>query len=404
MVHRLALLLIFFLFLLMGFLPMVRVAQANPGPSVVFLSPDDSRFWYLVSEFMVEVAADLDLNLEVLFDHDSHRYSYLRIAEDVLGRENKPDYLVFMFKEQVSTRMLTYANEMGVKVFTIDTGVPAATKASVGGPRETLPNWIGHLAPDNVGAGRTLTTILEQQAQRLGLAGPGQSLPLVALSGTLDSSAAKDRQQGLVDAASANRSYILQLVDAEWSRKLAKTKTRVLLKRYPQVAAIWSASDGMALGAIDAAKQAGKRPGEDVLVGGVDWEPEALEAIRSGELAVSLGRHFMGGGLALLLLHDYHHGFDFSDDTSPPVLSYQLKPATIDNVDIVEKIMEPEHWRNVDFRRFSRVVDVGEPGARQSADDLMDGFTNALVAAYSRSASKLSVGARAGSSPDSGNK
>lgn len=75
MVHRLALLLIFFLFLLMGFLPMVRVAQANPGPSVVFLSPDDSRFWYLVSEFMVEVAADLDLNLEVLFDHDSHRYS-----------------------------------------------------------------------------------------------------------------------------------------------------------------------------------------------------------------------------------------------------------------------------------------------------------------------------------------
>lgn len=404
MMYRPALLLILFLFLSMGLLSPGRMVQASSGPSVVFLSPDDSRFWYLVSEFMTEVASDLDLNLEVLFDHESHRYSYLRIAEDVLGRENKPDYLVFMFKEQVSTRILTYASEMGVKVFTIDTGVPAATKASVGGPRETLPNWIGHLAPDNAGAGRTLTTILEQQAQRLGLTGPGQPLQLVALSGTLDSSAAKDRQQGLVDAVSANRSNLLQLVDAEWSLDLAKKKTLVLLQRYPQVAAIWSASDGMALGAIDALKQAGKRPGEDVLVGGVDWEPRALQAIRNGELAVSLGRHFMGGGLALLLLHDYHHGFDFSDDKSSPILSYQLKPATIDNVDMVEKILDQELWRNVDFRSFSRVTDVGEPDIPQSADELMDGFTSALVAAYSRSASRLPAGASAGSSPVSGNR
>lgn len=47
----------------------------------------------------------------------------------------------------------------------------------------------------------------------------------------------------------------------------------VLFRRYPQTTAIWNASDGMALGAIEAARNAGRTPGEDVIVGGVDWEP-----------------------------------------------------------------------------------------------------------------------------------
>ncbi|MEH6561138.1 MAG: substrate-binding domain-containing protein [Marinobacter sp.] len=263
---------------------------------------------------------------------------------------------------------------------------------------------MSRLVQASAATGRTLTAILEQKSQRLGLIEPGQPLPLFALSGTLDSSAAKGRQQGLMETVDANRTRLLQLVDAQWDRQLAKDKSLVLLKRYPQVAAIWSASDGMALGAIEAAKLAGRRPGKDVLVGGVDWEPEALESIRSGELAVSLGRHFMGGGLALLLLHDYHYGFDFSDDKSPPVLGYQLKPASLDNVDTVEQVMDPEHWQNVDFRRFSRRSDSGKPERRQSADELLDEFTRALTEAYPRSSSRLPVSVAADSSPDSVNR
>lgn len=404
MLYRPALMLVFLQFLLIGFLSTSRAAQANSNPSVVFLSPGDTRFWHMVSEFMEEVAADLDLDLEILFDPDGHRYSNLKLAENVLGRESKPDYFVFVPKEQVSTRILKYANEMGVKAFTFNTGVPAATKASVGMPRETLPNWIGHLESDDVAAGRKLAVILQQQSQSLGLVEPGQPLPLLAFSGTLDSSAAKDRQQGLMDAVEDSRINFLQLVSAKWSRQLAKGKSRVLLQRYPQVAAIWSASDGMALGALEAVKQAGKQPGKDVLFGGIDWEPEALETVRSGELAVSLGRHFMGGGLVLLLLHDYHQGVDFSNDRSPPLLSYQLKPATAENVDMVEQIMDQQRWQSVDFRRFSRAAGSGEPNSQKSADELMDEFTGALAGPYSRSASKLPVDSNAGASPDSENR
>ena len=404
MFYRPILMLTFSLYLSMGCSGLGAAVQVGSRPDVVFLSPDDSPFWHMVSGFMTEVAADLDLNLEVLLDRNGHRYSYLQIADDVLSRENKPDYLVFMCKEQVTTRMLRYANEVGVKVFTFNTGIPDATRASVGLPRETLPNWIGHVMSDDAAAGRNLAILLEQQSQRLGLIGPGQPVPLIALSGTLDSSAAKDRQQGLMSTVDASQSKLLQLVDAEWDRELAAVKTLVLLRRHPQATGIWSASDGMALGAVKAARKAGRLPGKDVVIGGFDWEPEALAAIRSGDLAVSFGRHFMGGGLVLLLLHDYHYGFDFSDDRSSTVLSYQLQPVDINNVDIIEKIMDREQWRSVDFSRFSRVSEPEKSESRPGADELVNEFTNALIEAYSISVSRLLLGPCTSSAPDSGNR
>ena len=365
---------------LIGFLLLFTVPLADAGtrPSVVFLSPDDSRFWQLVAGFMEAVAEDLEVDLEVQYDRESHRFSYLRMAKDVLAREEKPDYLLFMCKEHVTESMLRLADGAGVKTFTFNTDVPDAARASIGMPRSVLSGWLGHLSPDNIAAGRSLVTLLGKQAEQLGLAS-GPSIPMVALSGTLDSSATKDRNGGLLAAAVQQRSELMQLVYANWSGTLAREKTEVLLKRYPNTVSIWSASDGMALGAIEAARNAGRTPGKDLLVGGVDWEPEALESIRQGELLVSLGRHFMGGGLALLLLHDYHHGQDFGDMSPDYVFRYKLEPATRDNVERVQRIMDPENWSAIDFRRFSRVGETETGKTVPDSDAVLDAITGALA-------------------------
>jgi ABC-type sugar transport system substrate-binding protein len=365
---------------LIGFLLLFTgpLADAGTRPSVVFLSPDDSRFWQLVAGFMESVAEDLEVDLEVQYDRESHRFSYLRMAKDVLAREEKPDYLLFMCKEHVTESMLRLADGAGVKTFTFNTDVPDAARASIGMPRSVLSGWLGHLSPDNIAAGRSLVTLLGKQAEQLGLAS-GPSIPMVALSGTLDSSATKDRNGGLLAAAVQQRSELMQLVYANWSGTLAREKTEVLLKRYPNTVSIWSASDGMALGAIEAARNAGRTPGKDLLVGGVDWEPEALESIRQGELLVSLGRHFMGGGLALLLLHDYHHGQDFGDMSPDYVFRYKLEPATRDNVERVQRIMDPENWSAIDFRRFSRVGETETGKTVPDSDAVLDAITGALA-------------------------
>ena len=118
-----------------------RVADAdtlpNPSasdrlPNVVFLSPDTSRFWHMVAGFMEQVAADLEVEFDVLFDEGRHRLSYLKLVQQVLSREEKPDYLIIMWKEQVTAQILDYARRQSVKVFSFNTAVPEAAREKVG--------------------------------------------------------------------------------------------------------------------------------------------------------------------------------------------------------------------------------------------------------------------------------
>ncbi|QSP96444.1 ABC transporter substrate-binding protein [Marinobacter salinisoli] len=327
---------------------------------------------------MSAVASDLELDLDVLVDQEKHRFSYLELGRYALNRREKPDYLVFMCKEGVTAQMLTLANAAGVRVFTFNTDVPHEASNLVGAPRGSMAGWLGHLSADNVAAGGTLARLLEQQARQLGISEPDDPVLMIGLGGTLDSSASKDRSQGLLAMARGPELTLAQLVSADWSAQDAAYKTRILLKRYPETRSVWSASDGMALGAIEAAKQAGRTPGEDILIGGIDWEPQALAAIQRGDMTVSLGRHFMAGGLLAVLLHDYHHGKDFAEPQAS-VLRYQLHAVTRNNVAQVERILDPENWKTVDFRRFSRVHQPNRFSQWNSADDLLDAFTEALA-------------------------
>lgn len=358
---------------------LIPAASAASRPSVVFLSPDDSVFWTMVAEVMTEAAADLEMDLEVLFDRGRDRLTYQQLAEQVLEREVRPDYLMFMAKENVTAEMLTLASDEGVKVFTFNTDIPAQARELLGMPRESLPNWIGHLVPDNVVAGRQLAVALADEAAKLGLTQQDTAPDTIALSGTRDSSAAKDRNLGLMQAAQDHRIALRQLSFADWSREVAGDKTRVLLQRYPEVTLVWSASDGMAVGAIAAARDVERQPGKDVVIGGFDWEPEALEAIRRGELTVSLGRHFLGGALALIQLHDYHAGVDFAQGPSTAALKYRFEAATQSNVDRIERVMDPESWQRVDFRQFSRALNQDLADQAPSADQQMDALVSALA-------------------------
>ena len=59
-----------------------------------------------------------------------------------------------------------------------------------------------------------------------------------------------------------------------------------MLQANPDIKGVISGNDEMALGAIAALKKAGKL--KDVVVGGFDGSPDAVAAIKSGELAYSV--------------------------------------------------------------------------------------------------------------------
>nr|WP_274635973.1 D-ribose ABC transporter substrate-binding protein [Microbacterium bovistercoris] len=80
---------------------------------------------------------------------------------------------------------------------------------------------------------------------------------------------------------------------ANWDRALGQQKMQSILQAHPDINAVISGNDEMALGAIAAIKQAGKKLSVDgtkggIVVGGFDGSPDAVDAIKSGELAYTV--------------------------------------------------------------------------------------------------------------------
>lgn len=73
---------------------------------------------------------------------------------------------------------------------------------------------------------------------------------------------------------------------ASWDRTQGHDKMQNLLQAHPDIIGVISGNDEMALGAIAALKEAGKLSG--IKVGGFDGSPDAVAAIKSGELAYTV--------------------------------------------------------------------------------------------------------------------
>lgn len=69
---------------------------------------------------------------------------------------------------------------------------------------------------------------------------------------------------------------------ADWDRTKGHDKMQTMLQANPDIIAVISGNDEMALGAIAALKEAGKL--DQVKVGGFDGSPDAVAAIKAGEM------------------------------------------------------------------------------------------------------------------------
>jgi ABC-type sugar transport system substrate-binding protein len=325
---------------------------------VVFLdalSPENP--WRLnVVGTMRAAAHDLDI------DFVDYRVGHwpgeiLEQARQVVGGPLKPDYLIISIHRGIGTRVLELAEEAHVPVFVISSGLLPEDSARFGGPRQHFKSWLGQMVPDDVGAGHRLAELLLEAATARG-SPPGTPVRLVALEGRRGDSPSLQRTEGLRQALSGRKdAWLLQSVSASWQGNVARRKTALLLRRYPDVQVVWAANDVMALGALQGLEDAGRRPGEEVWVGGFDWTPESLRAVRDGKLVASLGGHFLEGAWALVLLHDYHQGRDFASERLE--WRTELLPITRANVGDYLPVLEAPDWEGFDFRAFSKAANPG---------------------------------------------
>lgn len=327
---------------------MGRMPAAIPPRTVVFLQPHDDPFWDSFVKFMNEAAHDLDMQVlrEVA---DDGRQKMLLQARAAVAADPPPAALVFQNFKGNGAALLKIADEAGVPAFVVNAGIDP----EVGAPREAFAHWLGEMVPDDEGAGATLAESLIAQARERELTSEGK-VHLIAISGGPAEGASVERMKGLRRVVDGDDGVVLhQVVHAHWDRERARRQVGVLKRRYPRAAVVWCANDNMALGVLDGLRELRLTPGTDVLVGGVDWSPDALVAIREGRMAASVGGHFVEGGWALVLIHDHLAGVDFGGR------GVRMRSAmgliTSENIEQYHKLLAGEDWAPLDFRTFSRV-------------------------------------------------
>jgi len=87
-----------------------------------------------------------------------------------------------------------------------------------------------------------------------------------------------------------------------------KQVMEAFLKADPNIQVLYAHNDGMALGAIQAIKEAGLKPGKDIIIVGVDAVKGAFEAMVAGEMNATIECNPLLGPQAVQAIRDLRDG------------------------------------------------------------------------------------------------
>ena len=119
----------------------------------------------------------------------------------------------------------------------------------------------------------------------------GNKGAIVELEGTVGASAANDRKKGFDDEIKANYPGIKILASqtGDFTRAKGKEVMESFLKTYgAEIKGVYAHNDDMALGAIEAIKEAGLKPAEDVKIVSIDGVRGIFVAMAAGEANVTV--------------------------------------------------------------------------------------------------------------------
>ena len=165
--------------------------------------------------------------------------------------------------------VLTECKGAGIPVILVDRGIDAGIDDSL---------YATMIASNHVWAGEQAAIVMEDLL--------GGSGVVVELEGTVGASAAIQRKQGFDDYVAANCPGI-EIVASEsgdFTRDMGREVMSSFLETYDHIDGLFCHNDDMALGAIEAIKEAGLKPGEDIKIVSVDGVKGAFEAVLAGEM------------------------------------------------------------------------------------------------------------------------
>jgi galactofuranose transport system substrate-binding protein len=184
-------------------------------------------------------------------------------------------------EEQGLEPALQSAHEAGVPVFLVDREANA----------EICEDYISFMGSNFVEQG-------ERAAEWLVEATNGKA-KVAELQGTVGASVTADRGEGFKSVIDENSGMeIVASQSGNFNRAEGQNVMEQILGGNPDLDAVYAHNDEMAIGAIQALKDAGRKPGEDVTVVSVDGTRDALQAIIDGDLGATVETNPRFGPLA----------------------------------------------------------------------------------------------------------
>lgn len=324
----------------------IRVAFINPGYG-------DRGFWKDVRDTMQAAADQFGYDL-IVFDSDRDWQKMANSAAEAFALDPAPDFIIAVNEHQQGTRIVLEAERRGIPVIMLLNDLTQEQKDAYGRPRKDIKNWILTLTPDNERAGYDIATSLIDGARLANADKLPKKMCLLSIAGDRKTPASLERLDGLDHALS--KFPILEeqrRLVANWSYDEAYRQTEAWLKRGGCVDAVWAANDNIALGAIAALKDAGRVPGKDVFVGGLNWSKDGLDAVVQGAMTLTHGGHFFAGAWVMVLLHDYISGVEILKEN--PEITFRMEAVTQESLPKFGDVLMTREWNRIDFSRFSLV-------------------------------------------------
>jgi D-allose transport system substrate-binding protein len=250
-------------------------AQVTPRVAII-LKTLANPFWVTMKEGILAEAQKQGIKVDVFaVQSEDDTQGQLQLFENLLSK----DYNAIGFAPISPVNLVqpaANAYKKGVFLVNIDEKVDMAALKAAGG------NVFAFVTTDNVVVGRTAGEFIVKQ---IGSAGGKVAI----LEGKAGNASGEFRKQGATQAfASAKGFTLVASQPADWDRAKALDVASNIIRRFPDLKAIYACNDTMALGAMQAVKNARKLG--QILVVGTDGDPEAVASVKAGEMAATVAQ------------------------------------------------------------------------------------------------------------------
>ena len=183
--------------------------------------------------------------------------------------------------------VLSEAKEAGIPVILVDRDISTQKQDLIS----------CHIGADFYQEGVMAAEYLIRKADSL----EAESLHIVEITGTEDSTPMRQRQAGFMDTiAGDERMRVVESINGDFLKSRGAECMRELLLKYgDSIDVVFSHNDEMTLGALPEIEKAGFVPGEDMIIISIDGGQEAIDVLKQGkincvvECTPMLGRELM---------------------------------------------------------------------------------------------------------------